>query len=122
MISCFVDGGYDNVGKRNGYGSFAIFTSENVQLAFETFKLPEASSSNQAEYLSLLRLITKINELNLSETTIINSDSQLMIRQITGEYRVKNPKLIELHSMVKLPSNCVLNWVPRKVNVEILGH
>lgn len=51
-------------------------------------------SNNQAEYRALLLALEKLVELDLKDAEInFMADSELMIKQIKGEYRVKDANL-----------------------------
>ena len=54
-------------------------------------------TNNVAEYAGLLALLRFAAGKGI-EHLKIRSDSQLLVRQITGEYRVKNPTLQRLHA------------------------
>jgi len=49
-------------------------------------------TNNQAEYQALLAGLRKARQLG-AEAVTVRSDSQLLVRQLLGQYRVKNPKL-----------------------------
>ncbi len=53
------------------------------------------ATNNVAEYRGLLAGLSAARRLNASEVEIV-SDSQLLVRQMTGEYRVKNAALRSL--------------------------
>jgi ribonuclease H / adenosylcobalamin/alpha-ribazole phosphatase len=53
------------------------------------------ATNNVAEYRALLAGLAKALELGLDEVDVI-SDSELLVKQMNGEYRVKNPALIDL--------------------------
>jgi ribonuclease H / adenosylcobalamin/alpha-ribazole phosphatase len=53
------------------------------------------ATNNVAEYSALLAGLAKALELGLDEVDVI-SDSELLVKQMNGEYRVKNPALIDL--------------------------
>ena len=53
------------------------------------------ATNNVAEYRALLAGLTKALELGLDELDVI-SDSELLVKQMNGEYRVKNAALIDL--------------------------
>lgn len=85
------------------------------------------ATNNVAEYtavldaLSLLR--TVLPEVGVVERIDFHLDSQLVVYQITGKYRVKEPNLQELNRQVKeglaglsLPYS--FNYVPRAQNAE----
>jgi probable phosphoglycerate mutase len=53
------------------------------------------ATNNVAEYSALLAGLEKAVELGVSDLDVI-SDSELMVKQMRGEYRVKNEALREL--------------------------
>jgi len=58
-------------------------------------------TNNQAEYLALLIGLIRIRQLmNPNDLLLINSDSELLVRQIKGIYRIKNPDLKPLYKAV----------------------
>ena len=52
-------------------------------------------TNNQAEYNALIIGLTRVKELG-AEKVEVRSDSELMVRQMRGEYRVKNQTLAGL--------------------------
>jgi ribonuclease HI len=55
------------------------------------------ATNNVAEYAALVAGLERAVELGIDELEII-SDSELLVKQMRGEYRVKNPGLRELWS------------------------
>jgi len=53
------------------------------------------ATNNVAEYSALIAGLEKALELGIDEVEVV-SDSELMVKQMTGEYRVKNEALREL--------------------------
>lgn len=53
------------------------------------------ATNNVAEYRALIAGLEKALELQLSDIDVV-SDSELLVKQMTGEYRVKNQALQEL--------------------------
>ena len=53
------------------------------------------ATNNVAEYRALVAGLAKAAELGVAELEVV-SDSELLVRQMRGEYRVKNPALVEL--------------------------
>jgi len=53
------------------------------------------ATNNVAEYSALIAGLEKAIELGVDEVEVV-SDSELMVKQMTGEYRVKNEALREL--------------------------
>ncbi len=54
------------------------------------------TTNNVAEYRALLLGLARARELGASEVEI-RADSELVIRQMTGEYRVRNAGLLDLY-------------------------
>ncbi len=55
------------------------------------------ATNNVAEYSALIAGLRKALELGLDDVEVV-SDSELMVKQMRGEYRVKNEALRELSS------------------------
>jgi ribonuclease HI len=53
------------------------------------------ATNNVAEYRALVAGLAKAAELGVPDVEVV-SDSELLVKQMNGEYRVKNPALIEL--------------------------
>jgi ribonuclease HI len=53
------------------------------------------ATNNVAEYRALIAGLAKAVELGIDELEVV-SDSELLVKQMTGEYRVKNKALQEL--------------------------
>jgi probable phosphoglycerate mutase len=54
------------------------------------------ATNNVAEYRGLIAGLEKAVELGVDELEVV-SDSELLVRQMTGEYKVKNEALRELN-------------------------
>jgi len=57
------------------------------------------TTNNVAEYTAAIRGLARARELGATEVTLL-SDSQLLIKQLTGEYRVKTPHIRALYDQV----------------------
>jgi ribonuclease HI len=53
------------------------------------------ATNNVAEYRALVAGLAKALELRVGELEVV-SDSELLVKQMNGEYRVKNAALVEL--------------------------
>jgi len=53
------------------------------------------ATNNVAEYRALIAGLEKAAELGVTELDVV-SDSELLVRQMTGVYKVKNKALVEL--------------------------
>ena len=57
-------------------------------------------TNNQAEYQALIMALRRALEFGADEITV-KTDSELMTRQLNGQYQVKNQKLMELFDEAK---------------------
>ena len=76
------------------YG-FVLETEDGTVLAAEGAAIGVATN-NVAEYRALVDGLRRAAELGVSELEVI-SDSELVVKQMRGEYRVKNEALRALH-------------------------
>lgn len=79
------------------------------------------ATNNVAEYRALILGLELALEAGLDEVEI-QSDSQLLVRQMTGQYRVKNPALRDLYQRAQSAaarlSSVLYRHIPREDNVE----
>jgi ribonuclease HI len=81
------------------------------------------STNNVAEYTALAKALEWLAANNLaSSKVVINSDSQLVVNQLQGNYKVKGKRIIPLYKQVlllraKFP-DIEIKWVPREKNRE----
>ncbi|MCD6453583.1 MAG: ribonuclease HI family protein [Dehalococcoidales bacterium] len=79
------------------------------------------ATNNQAEYQALIAALEKAISLGASEVDIY-LDSELVVRQLTGRYRVKSVVLKPLYRQVKgLQGQLVgftITHIPRQQNAE----
>jgi ribonuclease HI len=58
-------------------------------------------TNNQAEYTALVKALEHAAELGSDARVVVHSDSELMVKQLNGEYRVKNEDLRPLYEEAK---------------------
>ena len=58
------------------------------------------ATNNVAEYTAVKRALERAAELGATDVEIV-SDSKLLVEQLNGHYRVKNPTLQRLHAEVR---------------------
>ncbi|MFB6215098.1 MAG: ribonuclease HI family protein [Candidatus Bipolaricaulia bacterium] len=58
------------------------------------------STNNQAEYFAVIRALQRAKELT-REKVQLHSDSQLLVNQVTGAWKVKDNELRRLYSRVR---------------------
>jgi len=77
-------------------------------------------TNNIAEYSALIRALKEVKKLGEREV-VIRTDSQLLARQLSGEYKIKNKKLKELKALADdLMAGLVvkIEHIPREQNAE----
>jgi ribonuclease HI len=81
-------------------------------------------SNNIAEYQALILLLRHLVEREKNDGPrkgfLICGDSELVIRQMLGKYRVKKPHLVALHAEAMQLSSRLdveFSWVPRDRNL-----
>jgi ribonuclease HI len=76
-------------------------------------------TNNVAEYTGVLRALTLGGELGATEVHLL-LDSKLIVEQLAGRWRVKDPKLIPLHIEIRRRLGTLSGWsaahVPRAQN------
>jgi ribonuclease HI len=87
----------------------------------EIFAYLGSATNNVAEYAALLCLLHRAVERNAAELTV-HSDSELLVKQMLGTYRVRNSRLQAFHAaarrlMARIPK-IVFRHVPREENRE----
>ncbi len=79
------------------------------------------TTNNQAEYRAIIAALEEAAKLGAEEAEV-NLDSELVVKQVNGRYRVKKPALKPLHQQVKqlqsLLHNSTITYIPRQQNTE----
>jgi formyltetrahydrofolate-dependent phosphoribosylglycinamide formyltransferase len=116
-ITIYTDGGSrGNPGP--AAGAFIICDPAGKQICAEAKFLPKATN-NIAEYTALAEALRKAATLDAKKIKIF-SDSELMVKQINGEYKVKNENLRELYNQCLDLLAEIKSWqithIPREKN------
>lgn len=125
------DGGADpNPGK--GYGSFHISspTGRSLIERRDYSTGGKRMTNNQAEYRTLIEALLFLHEKLGDRASIehvrVDGDSQLVINQVTGAWKVRQAELKPLRAeAAKLGANfgsIVYRWHARSNSVRMLGH
>jgi ribonuclease HI len=79
------------------------------------------ATNNVAEYRAVLAGLEAAAELG-ARKVLVRSDSRLLVEQLSGRFRVKNPRLIRLHeearALMKGFREVVFEHVPREKNKD----
>jgi ribonuclease H / adenosylcobalamin/alpha-ribazole phosphatase len=89
----FTDGGARGNPGPAAYG-YVLEAEDGTVLAAKGERIGVATN-NVAEYRALIAGLEKALELSVPEVQVV-SDSELLVKQMTGEYRVKNAALQDL--------------------------
>jgi ribonuclease HI len=84
----------------------------------------EGITNNVAEYTALIEALDYVHEHAPAAQVTVHGDSQLVIRQLTGEYRVKSERLQSLWreaTQLARDLNITFEWVPREQNEHADG-
>ncbi|MFW6064598.1 MAG: reverse transcriptase-like protein [Candidatus Natronoplasma sp.] len=96
------DGAYR--GKDGGVASYGYLVKKNSETVREDYNilLDERVTNNYAEYMAVIKGLECIKHSDLEfEKIIIMSDSQLVVKQVNGEWSVNSDNLKDLHKEVK---------------------
>ena len=97
MLRIFSDGGSRG---NPGPSSYAIVVTENGKIIHEHSEFLGVHTNNYAEYRGLIAGLSFAANHGAREVEFV-MDSQLVIRQMNGEYKVKSPDMLELYKDAK---------------------
>lgn len=131
LIEIWFDGGCEpNPGY--GYGSYSIKSSD---FEHEANRVPFGPSltSNQAEYIALISALWKTVGMTIENNNgtkcyelAILSDSMLVVEQMNSKWKLRHPRLRELHDdavrLCELFGRWRIAWHGRQNNVARFGH
>jgi ribonuclease HI len=118
-LKIFIDGGAQ--GNPGPAGAGVVICDENGKIIKKISQFLDKETNNQAEYHALILALVwgkKLGGQNLE----IYSDSELLVRQMRGEYKIKNLNIKPLYTAVKfiLPffKQVLFFHIPRERNKE----
>lgn len=113
----FADGG--SRGNPGPAASGAVLFADDGTVLAEVGQYLGIATNNVAEWRALVSGLERARELGVDEIAI-RMDSELVVRQVTGVYRVKHADLIPLHAKAKTLlrnfKSVDIRHVPRKQN------
>ena len=102
-------------------GAGILILDHNNKTISEISKYLGEATNNVAEYTAMVLAMDEARNLKAKDI-VVNTDSQLLAKQLGGEYKVKNPALKQLHSKVNslLASfdEVRINMIPREENKQ----
>lgn len=120
VIEVFTDGGSRG---NPGPSACAFVVIINNKIFHQESRYLGITTNNEAEYQGLIIALNFLYKFELSryERIDINMDSELIIKQITGEYNIKNAnlkflynKVVKLIQILKIKIN--FKHIPRSLN------
>jgi ribonuclease HI len=123
LIKCNFDGACNDNGNKGadiGLGYAIYDTNYNAYLK-EVSLYGGKGTNNTAEYKALIECMKDLIKLGLSKEEVnVYGDSDLIIKQVTGQWKCKKEHLIPLRdeavSLMHKFSNLNIKWVPRNEN------
>lgn len=94
----YTDGGSRGNPGPSGCGIFLYSLDESV--VERRYKALGVATNNIAEYTAALLWITRATELGATEIEL-RADSQLVIEQLSGNYKIKNAQLKEIYLQIQ---------------------
>ena len=115
----YTDGGAR--GNPGPAGIGVVLKTKKGETVGEWSKFLGITTNNQAEYKALILALEEASALGVEELEC-RLDSELVVKQLRGEYRVKHPDLKPLFtqvlSLLSHFKNVSFNYVPRDLNKE----
>lgn len=124
VISVFCDGLCEpNPGGISTFGWVAYIGKEKLHEECSVVCSGDASTNNVAEYSGIISALGWLIANGFARNKIIlQSDSQLCIRQLNGEYQVKSALIKPLYQQITTLSrnfrDLYFQWIPRTMNEE----
>ena len=118
-LTIFTDGGAR--GNPGPAGIGAVLYNDKKEKVAEVSKFLGVKTNNQAEYTALIEALKKARELQAQELEIF-LDSELVVKQLNGLYKVKNkdlaPLFLEVYNLSLNFSKITFIHVYRENNKE----
>jgi ribonuclease HI len=102
-------------------GAGAVIVSAEGHIVAKVGKFLGDSTNNVAEYMGLILGLRRAKAMNIKELEVL-ADSELMVRQLNGEYTVKADHLVPLYQEAKALlggfTEISLRHIPREENAQ----
>jgi probable phosphoglycerate mutase len=113
-----------------GYGSYEITSNGSILRPVHREEYGDNVTNNQAEYRTLIAALRWLADYlgadRASASVLVNGDSQLVLNQLMGRWKVKNeglrPFWQEARELIAAFGDVQLVWHDRSNSVRRLGH
>lgn len=112
------DGGAEN---NPGPAGSAFIVREGDRIVCVHAEYIGNATNNAAEYTALIKALEYVREGFPKKKIVVRSDSQLMVRQMNGEYAVKSKDLRPLYEKARefaSGMDVTIEWVGREKNKD----
>ena len=100
-----------------GPAAYAFIFVRDGSVIVEESSFIGTATNNTAEYSAIIAAVKRAHE-STNGAVIVSSDSELVVRQINGQYRIRQPHLAELRAWLtpfeKQFSSIIFRNVPRE--------
>ena len=118
MYILYTDGGARPNPGNGGYGIWMIEDGNGCR--GRGVYLGENVTNNQAEYQGLIAALEEVVRTGVESEVYIKTDSELVVKQVHGQYAVRQESLKPLHakvlSLLKKVPHVNISHVPRRYN------
>jgi ribonuclease HI len=116
-LKIFTDGGAR--GNPGPAGIGAVAYGEDGAVVFEVSEYVGETTNNQAEYRALIAALEKAKDIGAKRIDVF-MDSELIVKQMNREYRVKHqdlaPLFLKVHNLTLFFENVKFCHIPRAEN------
>jgi ribonuclease HI len=81
-------------------GAGAVIYKNGEEIWANSYFVSDNATNNVSEYFGLIRGLKRAIKMNI-HCLIVKGDSLLIIKQMTGKYKVKSESMIELYNIAK---------------------
>jgi ribonuclease HI len=96
MHTLYFDGCSKGNPGRAGAGA-VLYDAQEVEVFAESVFVGFRATNNEAEYTGLILGLTEALKRGITTELLVRGDSQLIVRQMQGKYKVNSHKLAPLH-------------------------
>ncbi len=98
-----------------------VIEDDQGHTVYEASRTLGVRTNNEAEYLALITALEYLKDVRPKEAEF-RLDSELVVKQLSGQYKVKEPRLQALHGQAVMLLNAVPKYrfrhVPREENTR----
>jgi len=125
QVTITVDGGGGEAIEVDCYCSVHL-QSNGIEKFFQFDLSEEARTSNEAEYLAVIKGLEEVQKEFPGASVLVRSDSKLVVMQCRRKWKVKARNLLPLRNqilqMASAFESVTFQWISRRETEALLGH